>query len=164
MPSGMPTMMERSSEMPASSRCREVQRISLCVRDSPICVSRGGGAVLKIEIGCARVVPGSFRFRVQLDHALLVQGSFELSQSCDRVRRQRQPIEKHRFVLREELKIVLQHEQIVLADFRVGRVSIFDVDRAIPKGRVAETVIDSRDVLGGEFILLRERPPAIPGD
>ena len=36
MPSGMPTMMERNSEMPASSRCREVQRHSLCGNDSPM--------------------------------------------------------------------------------------------------------------------------------
>ena len=75
---------------------------------------------------------------------------------------QRQPIEKHGLVLREKLKIVFQHDQIVFADLRVGRVGIFDVDRTIPKGCVAETVIDARNILGWELILLRERLPAVP--
>ena len=59
------------------------------------------------------------------------------------MRRQREPIEKNRFVLREEMKVVFQRDQIVLADFRIGGIGVFHIDRTVAERCVTETVIDS---------------------
>ena len=63
--------------------------------------------------------------------------------------------------MREELQIVLQHDEIALADLCVGGIRILHIDRAVPQRFVAESVIDADDVLRRELILIGERSPAV---
>ena len=63
--------------------------------------------------------------------------------------------------MREELKIVFQRDQIVLADFRVGGIRILHVDRIVLQRCVAEAVIDPGNVARRELVTFGQLPPAI---
>ena len=41
-----------------------------------------------------------------------------------------QPIEENRLVLREEMKVVFESDEIILADFCIGGIGVFHIDRA----------------------------------
>ena len=70
----------------------------------------------------------------------------EVIECVDGPRIEREAIKKNRFVFREKMKIVVQHDQIVFLNLRVGRIGILEVDRAVRERRVAERVIDSTHV------------------
>ncbi len=75
-----------------------------------------------------------------------VECAFEFAHGRERRGRNVQTIEEDRFVLREEMKIVFQCDQIVLADFRIGGIRILHIDRIVLQRCVTETVVDSGNV------------------
>ena len=77
------------------------------------------------------------------------------------MRRQIQAIKENGLVLREKLKVVGLYHQIVLANLRVGRISVLNVDRAFAKRFVAESMIDADHVLPGEPIGFAQRLPTV---
>jgi hypothetical protein len=97
---------------------------------------------VEVELSCAGVILPPLRLGVQPDHALFVDRAGELLQRGDPLLRQREAVEEHGLVLREETEVVGQRDEIVLGDFRVSRVRVLHVDRAAPQRFVAETVVD----------------------
>ena len=77
------------------------------------------------------------------------------------LRREREPVEEDGFVLRKEMQVVLERDEIVLRNLGVRRIGVLHIDGAVAERFVAEPVIDALHFLRGEFVALRERPPAI---
>ena len=94
------------------------------------CLS-GGSRLREKQRRGPSVVFRPLRFRVQADHAPGVELSFEAAQNGHGIRGQSEPIKENRFVLRKELEIVLQDHEVVLADFRIGRIRVLHVDGTV---------------------------------
>src|SRR5438067_3040070 len=116
---------------------------------------------MKVEIGGARVVFRSFRFGVELNHALLVEGSFHPAQNRDDSGRKIESIKKNGLVAGEVLEVVLQDDEIVFADFCVGGIGVLHVDGTVAQRLVTEPVIDPDDVLRRELVFFGQWLPAV---
>ncbi len=75
--------------------------------------------------------------------------------------RKGEAVEEDGFVLRKELEVVLQGDEVVLRNFGVSGVGILHVDRAVAKRFVTDAVIDAPHFLRGQTVALGERPPAV---
>ena len=109
----------------------------------------------------AAVIVRAFGFRVQADHAVLVERAFQLSQSGQRGWGEGEAVEENGFVLRKEMEVVLQGDEVVLRNFGVSGVGILHIDRAVAKRFVTDAVIDPSHLLRGKTVALGERPPAV---
>src|SRR6202035_1887032 len=65
------------------------------------------------------------------------------------------------FVLREELEVIFQRHQVVLANFRIRGIGVLHVDRTLGQRSVAESMIDADDVWILQLVFFSQRPPAI---
>ena len=108
-----------------------------------------------------RVIFGPFRFGIETNHPCFIDRIGKIIQGVCRLRRQRFAIEEHGLVLRKKMQVINQRNESVIADFRVGRISVFHVDLTFRQRGVAESVIDSENLSGRELITLTQWSPAV---
>ena len=119
-------------------------------------------------LGCSKellrgrsIVFCSFRFGIETNHPRFINRIGKIVQRVRRLRRQCFAIQEHRLVLRKKGKIVDQRNQSVIADFRIGRISVFDIDLAFGQGAVAERVIDAENLSRRQLIPRTQWPPSV---
>src|SRR5215831_18212034 len=72
-----------------------------------------------------------------------------------------QPVKKHCLVLREEVQVIFEYNEIVLGDFGVRRIGVLEIDRAVGQRGVAECVIDSAYIVHLQIVAPAEWRPAV---
>ena len=116
---------------------------------------------IEIQICRVRVIFCALRFRVEANHASLVQRSFQATQCSNCIRARGLSKQEDRLILRKELKVVLENDEIVLFYLCIRRVGVLYVDRSVGERAVTERVINADDVLLGKSVTLAQRLPAI---
>src|SRR5580704_3318990 len=96
-----------------------------------------------------------------MDHSCFIQSAFQTPESPDCAGRRIETIEEYGTILGEEFQIVRKDCQSVLADFRVGCVSVFYIDLPVQKRQVTQRMIDPPHVRHTQPISLLKRAPSV---
>src|SRR5205823_14359180 len=123
-------------------------------RDRPV---RGSKELLRGR----SIILSPFGFGIEANHSGFINRIGQVIQGMSGLWRQLFAIEEYGFVLRKEMQVINQSNEPVIADFRIGRVSIFDIDLSFRQCGITESVIDPENLRGGELITLAHRSPAI---
>jgi len=102
--------------------------------------------------------------RVHVRHRRLVDSRFQRAEFGDERRRpllQLGAVDEDGVVLREVGEVVFEPTQLKLANLRVGRVKVGDLDHALVKRFVGQGVLQPPHVLMRQLIPLRQCAPAI---
>src|SRR5438128_57275 len=123
-------------------------------RDRPV---RGSKELLRRR----SIILSPLGFGIEANHSGFINRIGKLIQGMSGLCRQRFAIEEYGFVLRKEMQVINQSSQSVIADFRIGRVSVFDINLTFRQGGITESVIDPEYFRGRELVTLAQRSPAI---
>ena len=84
------------------------------------CCAGSSGAVTEIQGGRLRVIFGAFGVRIEAGHSLFIDRVLELLQRGDRTRVEIKAVEEHGLILRKKVRVIFEHNKIVLSDLCVG--------------------------------------------